>query len=65
MSNIPYYQTRMYEKIKFYNENKIKCLFLFQESFYDSLDWEEKVITFISEIKNKKFNKKIKIKKHE
>jgi hypothetical protein len=57
MSNIECYKTRMYEKIKFYTENKIKCLFLFQESFYDSLDWEQKVSTFIDEIKNKKFNK--------
>jgi hypothetical protein len=65
MSNIECYKTRMYEKIKFYTENKIKCLFLFQESFYDNLDWEEKINIFLDEIKNKKFNKKIKIKNNE
>ena len=61
MSDVECYKTRMYEKIKFYNENKIKCLFLFQESFYDSLDWSEKINIFLAEIKNKKYNKKIKI----
>ena len=42
MSNVECYKHKMYEKIKYYTENKIKCLFLFQESFYDSLDWEQK-----------------------
>ena len=50
----------MEEKIKFYNKNKIKCLFLYQKSFYDSLDWQEKIIIFLEEIKNKVYNKKIK-----
>lgn len=59
MSNVECYKNRMYEKIKFYTENKIKCFFLFQESFYNNLDWEEKICTFIKEIKNKKFNKNI------
>jgi hypothetical protein len=59
MSNVECYKHRMYEKIKFYTENKIKCLFLFQESFYDNLDWKEKIITFINEIKNKKYNKQL------
>jgi hypothetical protein len=59
MSNVDCYKHRMYEKIKFYTENKIKCLFLFQESFYDNLDWKEKIIMFIEEIKNKKYNKQL------
>jgi len=65
MSNVYSYQNRMYEKIKFYNENKIKCLFLFQESFYENLDWQEKIIKFIKEIKNKKYNKNIKINQYD
>jgi hypothetical protein len=57
MSNVEYYKDKMYEKIKFYTENNIKCFYLFQESFYETLDWEEKIIIILEEIKNKKFNK--------
>ena len=65
MSNVECYKHKMYEKIKYYTENKIKCLFLFQESFYDSLDWEQKVSTFIDEIKNKNYNKHLTIENYE
>lgn len=63
MSNVECYKKRMYEKISFYTENNVKCLFLFEEDFEGSLEWVEKVSTFTTEIKDKKFNNQLKIKK--
>lgn len=70
MSNVECYKERMNEKIHFYNENNIKCLFLFEEDFIYKKNFidlfKNKIDNFLNEIKNNKYNlhiKKIKINK--
>lgn len=60
MSDVDYYREKMLDKIKYYEINNIKCLYLFGESFYKELDWKEKIHIFLEEIKDKKFNINIK-----
>jgi len=67
LSNYKHYIPRMEEKIKFYDSNNIKCLYLFEENFQPKLDFASTMNKFLKEIKNKKFNKHIKniyIEKH-
>lgn len=63
MSNVDCYKERMNEKIKFYNDNKIKCLFLYEEDFLNNKKpieiFKDKVNLFVSEIENCIFNKHI------
>jgi hypothetical protein len=64
MSNVGVYKDRMNEKIKFYTENNIKCLFLFEEDFL--LDkkpiqkYKKSIDYFLPQIENSIFNKHIK-----
>jgi hypothetical protein len=64
MSNVDCYKEKMNEKIKFYNENKIKCLFLYEEDFMENKklidNFKSKVENFISQTENCIFNKHIK-----
>jgi hypothetical protein len=64
MSNVNCYKEKMNEKIKFYNENKIKCLFLYEEDFMEKKklidNFKSKVEDFISQIENCIFNKHVK-----
>jgi predicted transcriptional regulator len=64
MSNVDCYKDKMNEKIKFYNENKIKCLFLYEEDFMENKklidNFKNKVENFVSQIENCIFNKHIK-----
>jgi hypothetical protein len=62
MSDVECYKERMFEKIDYYNNNNIKCLYIFGDSFYCNIDWKDKITQFLEEIKNKKFNFNIKIK---
>ena len=63
MSNIDCYKIKMEEKIKFYNENKIKCLFLFEEDFLEMKKYtelyKEKILNFLKEIQTIKYNNHI------
>jgi hypothetical protein len=61
MSNVSFYKERMLEKIKFYNQNNIKCLFLYEEDFKENLEWQNKINIFLEETKGKKFNINLKI----
>jgi hypothetical protein len=60
MSNVNCYKKRMNEKIKFYNENKIKCLFLYEEDFLKDKkpinDFKIKINNLVNEIENCIFN---------
>lgn len=64
MSNVDIYVKRMKEKIDFYTNNNIKCLFLFEESFVTDKKHTERyknqLDDFLSEIKGCIFNKHIK-----
>lgn len=63
MSNISSYKQNMENKIEYYNSNNIKCLFLFEEdflSFKKSINsYEEKVLNFVSSLKDIIFNQHI------
>ena len=56
LSNYNHYIPKMNEKINYYNDNKIKCLFLFQENFMEKNDFKDKINLFLLEIKDQKFN---------
>ena len=64
MSNVGCYKERMNGKIQFYNDNKIKCLFLYEEDFLKNKkpieDFKDKITLFINEIINTTYNKHIK-----
>ena len=64
MSNVESYKLRMNEKIQFYNDNKIKCLFLFEEDFLKNKKYinqfQQKLLDFNEQTKNMKYNLNIK-----
>ena len=63
MSNVSTYIPRMEQKIKYYNYNNIKCLFLFEEDFLKDKKfinlYEEKVLNFVLSLKDITFNQHI------
>ncbi len=63
MSNVDCYKDKMNEKIKFYNTNNIKCLFLYEEDFLQNKKFidlfKDKLNMFVDEIKNCKFNQHV------
>jgi len=65
MSNVSSYIPNMNKKINYYNNNNIKCLFLFEEDFINSKRQPVEVYklhlsNFIKEIKNNIYNKHLK-----
>jgi hypothetical protein len=64
MSNVSTYQSKMNEKIEFYNSNNIKCLFLFEDSFLLNKKYVDSykvnLDNFLSEIEGHIFNPHIK-----
>ena len=64
MSNIDVYKSRMNEKIEFYTNNNIKCLFLFEDSFMLNKKYVDRykinLNNFLSEIEGRIFNQHIK-----
>ena len=63
MSNVSTYIPRMEQKIKYYNFNNIKCLFLFEEDFLKDKKfinlYEEKILSFVFSLKDIIFNQHI------
>jgi len=46
----------MNKKIKYYNNNKIKCLFLYEEHFYPKLNFYHTLNNFLNEVKGNVYN---------
>jgi len=61
MSNYQVYKNNMDKKIKYYRDNNIKCLFLYEEHFYPKLNFQTKVNQFLKETKGNKYNQSLNI----
>lgn len=65
MSNISSYISKMDKKIEYYNNNNIKCLFLFEEDFINPKKqpveiYKLHISNFLNEIENNIYNKHLK-----
>ena len=64
MSNVKGYREKMEEKIEWYKNNKIKCLFLYEEDFQlkkkETENYKKVIKNFVSQIENTTFNNHVK-----